>query len=193
MQREGGWRRGGSLVLAALLTLVLSGCVGSPGNTSGNGGTATQPGDATSSRASDAVREYPLDSLATTTVQIDEHAFRIWLAQDFDPDRPRVVQEGLMHVPTAEIEDDQGMLFVFYDERVRTFWMFNTIAPLDIAFARMDGTIVQTWEMPALTTHLFSSIEPAMFALEVKRGTFERLGIKAGDRIEIPATALDIP
>jgi uncharacterized membrane protein (UPF0127 family) len=82
------------------------------------------------------------------------------------------------------------MLFVFDNERIRGFWMRNTIAPLDIAFARMNGTIVKIWQMPVLTLRTFSSIEPAMYALEVKQGTFERLGIKEGDRLEIPADVL---
>lgn len=91
-----------------------------------------------------------------------------------------------MYVPEREIADDQGMLFVFPDERYLGFWMKNTITPLDIAYARMDGTIVTTHTMPILTLQTYPSYEPAMFALEVKAGTFERLGIAAGDRIDIP-------
>ena len=97
-----------------------------------------------------------------------------------------------MHVPAKEIDDDQGMLFVFSDERLRGFWMRNTITPLDIAYARMDGTIVKIWQMPVLTLHTFSSIEPAMFALEVKQGTFERLNVQEGDIISIPDDAFKI-
>lgn len=95
-----------------------------------------------------------------------------------------------MHVLPRELADDQGMLFIFDDERVRSFWMLNTVTPLDIAFARLNGTIVKTWQMPAQTLQSFSSIEPAMFALEVKQGTFARLGIREGDRMEVPASLL---
>ena len=91
-----------------------------------------------------------------------------------------------MHVPPEEIADNQGMLFVFSDEALRGFWMLNTITPLDIAYARMNGTIVKIWQMPPQTIRTFSSIEPAMFALEVKQGTFERLGIAEGAQIIIP-------
>lgn len=173
--------------LVAML-LAVAGCTGS----SGIGGNSTPTSGATT-RTSDASRHYPLDSLATSTVTIDDHVFRVWLAQEFDPQRPGVTQEGLMFVPTAEIADDQGMLFVFPDEAVRGFWMRNTIAPLDIAFARMNGTIVKIWQMPPLTLNTFSSIEPAMFALEVKQGTFARLGIKEGDRMVIPGDVLIAP
>lgn len=174
------------VVLIMALPLGLVACIGGSGSQtstdSTSGRSTTQPGGA-ATRGSDAQRRYKLDSLPTSTVSIDEHAFRVWLAQEFDAARPGVQQEGLMFVPTGEIADDQGMLFVFDSERMRGFWMLNTIAPLDIAYARTDGTIVATWTMPALAIHSFSSIEPAMFALEVKAGTFAKLGIKAGDRL----------
>jgi uncharacterized membrane protein (UPF0127 family) len=180
-------RRGGLLLALALaLALAAGGCI-----RTGDGGGRTAPGDP-NSRASDAAREFPLDSLPTATVTIGQHTLRVWLAEEGDPERPGVVQEGMMHVASAEIGDDHGMLFVFPDERLRGFWMKNTIAPLDIAFARMNGTIVMIWQMPPLTLRTFSSIEPAMFALEVKQGTFARLGVQEGDRIEIPPELLDL-
>ncbi len=140
-----------------------------------------------SGRISDASRTYPLDSLPTASITVAGHPLRVWLARENDPQRPGIVNEGLMYVPTSEIADDQGMLFIFQDEEVRGFWMKNTIAPLDIAFARMNGTIVKIWQMPPLTLQTFSSIEPAMYALEVKQGTFARLGIHEGDVLEVPA------
>lgn len=152
------------------------GCVGSPGTSPGS------EGDGSSGRVSDSVRTHPLDSLHTAEIGIGGVTFRVWLALT-----PTEIQEGLMHVPAAEIPDDGGMLFVFPDEQPRSFWMLNTIAPLDIAFARADGTIVTIWQMPPQTLQSFPSIEPAMFALETKQGTFERLGIKEGDVIGIPA------
>ncbi len=137
-------------------------------------------------RASDAQRIYPLDSLPTDTITVRQQSIRVWVVQEFDEKRPGVVQEGLMHVPASEIADNQGMLFVFSDERLLSFWMKNTITPLDIAFARIDGTIVQTWQMPPLTLDTFPSIEPAIFALEMKAGAFARIGIQSGDRMSIP-------
>lgn len=180
------------------LPLALGGCVGGTtsegGNTDANAAqsAASQPTSGAAVRTSDKARRYDLDKIPTSTVAINDATFRVWLAQDFDPRWPGLVQEGLMHVPTAEIADDQGMLFVFSDERVRGFWMRNTIAPLDIAFARFDGTIVAVWQMPPLTLELFSSIEPAMFALEVKQGTFGRLGIKEGDKLVYPPDVFQV-
>ncbi len=170
------------------------GCVRPTSGGDANAPTATSPASATTRRASDARRFYPLDSLPTAWTTVNGNLLRVWLAQESTPARQGAdrtpVEEGLMFVPPEEIADDQGMLFVFTDESVRGFWMRNTITPLDIAFARMNGTIVKIWQMPPLTLRTFSSIEPALFALEMKQGAFERLGIKAGDRIDIPPEVL---
>ncbi len=154
------------------------GCFGAPRS---SGGPDSRP-----ARASDLARRYALDSLPQATITAEQHTLQVWLVQEFDDARPGAVQEGLMHVPPEEIGDDQGMLFVFSDERVRGFWMLNTITPLDIAFARYDGTIVKTWSMPPLTIETFSSLEPAMFALEVKQGRLAALGIEEGDQLILP-------
>ena len=172
------------LAVGVMVGVTTTGCFGSAAT-----------GDAAESQRSDpsaALRDYPLAGLPSAQISVKGHTFRVWLAQDYDPQRPGVVQEGLMHVSAEEIADDQGMLFVFADERYRSFWMRNTITPLDIAFARANGTIVQTWQMPPLTLSSFPSLEPAMFALEVKEGTFERLGIVAGDHMEIPDEVLTV-
>lgn len=172
----------GTLIAASLISAG-NGCVGAPSTSAG-----AAPPSATQ-------RDFPLDKLKTATVTIDAPAapgqdaaqaahraqFRVWLALSSAQH-----QEGLMYVPAEEIADDQGMLFVFSDERMRGFWMKNTITALDIAFARMDGTIVAIHTMPPLTLQSFSSIEPAMFALEVKSGTFARLGVLEGDKLVIP-------
>jgi uncharacterized membrane protein (UPF0127 family) len=166
--------RSAKLLLASAISVAFaliatgSGCVGTSGNGSGDG-------------SSSARRQFPLDTLPTSTVTIKGHTFRVWLALGVDER-----EEGLMFVSDNEIADDQGMLFVFPDERYLGFWMKNTITPLDIAFARMNGTIVTIATMPPLTLQTFPSLEPAMFALEVKAGTFARLGITEGDRIDIP-------
>ena len=160
------------LLLAAILP---AGCVGS------GVGANTNTNSNSSGRASDARRQFPLDQLPTDAITANGQTIRVWLAGTDDTQK-----EGLMFVPAEEIADDQGMLFVFEDENYRGFWMSNTITSLDIAFARMDGTIVKTHTMPPLTLQTFPSIEPAMFALEMKAGAFARLGIKDGDTLTIP-------
>jgi uncharacterized membrane protein (UPF0127 family) len=154
-----------------LLFAALGGCIGS----------SDGAGKAGTGHSSAELRQFPLETLPTAIVSIDEHELRVWLATNSEQQL-----EGMMHVSEDEVADDQGMLFVFPYEYPHSFWMKDTIIPLDIAYARADGTIVRIWTMPPLTYRTFPSIEPAMFALEVKAGTFERLGICEGDRIIIP-------
>ena len=180
-------------ILAPAL-LVVPGCVRATSSADNTAPTTTSASGPTSRRASDSQREYPLDSLPTASITINGRTLRVWVVRDDAPLRPgaerTVVEEGLMFVPPEEIADDQGMLFVFNDENIRGFWMRNTITPLDIAFARLTGTIVKIWQMPPQTLRTFMSLEPALFALEVKQGTFARLGVKEGDRIDIPPQVL---
>lgn len=153
--------------MSAPIVISGFGCIGAPAD-----------GGDTSSRAR---RRFPLDTLPTTTISVNGQALRVWLATG-----PDEREEGLMWATAGEIADDQGMLFVFPDEAHRGFWMKNTVTPLDIAFARMNGTIVATHTMPPLTLQTFPSIEPAMFALEMKAGALARLGVQVGDRLNIP-------
>lgn len=94
-------------------------------------------------------------------------------------------QRGLMY--REHLPDDHGMLFIFVDERPRSFWMKDTEIPLSIAFARTDGTILRIADMEPRSEQVVSSIAPARYALEMNRGWFARHGILEGDVIrEIP-------
>ena len=63
-------------------------------------------------------------------------------------------------------------------------WMKNTYIPLDMVFARADGTVVNviTDTVPqTLTSH--RSTGPARYVLELNAGTARRLGIGTASRI----------
>ena len=126
-----------------------------------------------------------LDSMRTDKVVINGHTFEVWLAETW-----REQQLGLMNVTAEELGADWGMLFVFSEERPLSFWMKNTITPLDIAFIGTDGVIVKIHTMPPLTEEGFASVEPAQFALEVNAGRLAELGIAESDRVLLPASVL---
>ncbi|HSW47260.1 MAG TPA: DUF192 domain-containing protein [Phycisphaerae bacterium] len=136
--------------------------------------------------------------MKTDRVRIKDTTFEVWLAltpQEHEYGLMRVEQDALAPIPPDPAKGlpdgaQRGMLFVFSDDELRAFWMYNTIIPLDIAFIRSDGLIVSTHTMAPLETRLYPSIEPARFALEVRAGLFAELGIGHGDRVEIPSSAL---
>jgi uncharacterized membrane protein (UPF0127 family) len=91
--------------------------------------------------------------------------------------------EGLMY--RDAVPDGTGMLFVFPDNRVRSFWMANTYVPLDIAYMDPSYRIVDIVQMEPLVTDTYPSSAPAMFALEVRQGWFAEKGIPEGSQAEI--------
>jgi len=98
-------------------------------------------------------------------------------------------QRGLMF--RRELGADRGMLFVYPEPRVLSFWMKNTSIPLSIAFVRRDGKIINIEKMrPFLTEVTYESKEPCRFAIEMNHGWFERHGLKAGDFIRLPPEAI---
>ena len=87
---------------------------------------------------------------------------------------------GLMY--RSELGADQGMLFVFPDERDQSFWMKNTPLSLDIIFMdrrrRVVGIIHDT--IPFSTRSVRVGV-PSQYALEVRAGLARRNGIVEGD------------
>jgi len=120
------------------------------------------------------LRTVPIEIVGRTTYQA------------YVADTPQTQQLGLMNVTKRELPADRGMIFVFPYDRYLSFWMRNTIIPLDIAYIRSDGTIVKTHTMEPLNEMGYPSIEPARFALEVHAGQFAQHGIRPGDHVRIP-------
>ncbi|MFS4493775.1 DUF192 domain-containing protein [Maribacter sp. 2308TA10-17] len=91
-------------------------------------------------------------------------------------------QTGLMY--RKSMEDHQGMLFIFSDERMHSFYMKNTEIPLDIIFLKADLTIASFQEnaQPMNETGLSSQV-PIQYVLEVNAGLAEKWLLEVGDKI----------
>lgn len=92
-------------------------------------------------------------------------------------------QTGLMY--RKGMEDDQGMLFIFADERIHSFYMKNTEFPLDIIYIKADLTIASFQEnaQPYNEEGLSSQV-PIQYVLEVNAGLAEKWLLEVGDKIE---------
>ena len=83
------------------------------------------------------------------------------------------------------LPENRGMLFVYAEPEILTFWMKNTRMPLSIAFIDKAGRVVSIQKMnPFPTTTVYASPVPALYALEVNQGWFEENGVGVGDVVE---------
>ena len=120
----------------------------------------------------------PLE-LPMATVSIQDHILTVELAAT-----PAARVCGLSR--RDQLQQNQGMLFIFPDRRPRNFWMKDTYIPLSIAFLDDTGRIFSIQDMdPIQTKRQYASQDPAAYALEVNRGWFRRHGIEVGDLVQM--------
>lgn len=101
-------------------------------------------------------------------------------------DSPELQELGLMH--RTSLEDDSGMLFLFFEESQSSFWMKDTLIPLSIAFFDRDGTILKIIDMEPCDSDPCPSYDPDVTyqgALEVNKGAFDEWGVEVGDTIRV--------
>ena len=80
---------------------------------------------------------------------------------------------------------NEGMLFIFKDEQPRSFYMKNTLIPLDIIYLNKDKAVVSIQKnAKPLDESSLPSEQPAMYVLEVNAGLSELWKISNGDYIE---------
>jgi len=84
-----------------------------------------------------------------------------------------------------ELGPDNGMLFVFPDSQVRSFWMKDTSVPLSIAYISARGRILEIRSMAPYSEEPVRSRFPARYALEVNQNRFSEVGVTEGDEIDL--------
>jgi uncharacterized membrane protein (UPF0127 family) len=97
---------------------------------------------------------------------------------------PAELQKGLMY--RRHMGWDRGMLFVFPREQQQSFWMKNTLIPLDMIFVRSDLTVlgvVHDAEPKTLTSRRVEG--PSQFVIETNAGWAKEKGIVPGTRVEL--------
>lgn len=159
----------GQVVLPALLVLFIAGCGPESGEKTLTGESGERPG--------------------LEEVDLNGRLFMMELALT-----PEQRAKGLMG--RESMADDEGMLFVFPDSEPYpaevSFWMKDCLIPIDVIFISREGEIVSIHEMeppepgtPDEELKAYPSKGPVQFAIEVRGGLAEELGLKVGDVIEL--------
>ncbi len=92
---------------------------------------------------------------------------------------------GLMF--RTEMVADHGMVFDFEADRPGiSFWMRNTLIPLDMVFIRASGEVVNIAEdTTPLSLEGVPAAGPVRYVLELNGGTAARIGLEPGDRVDL--------
>ncbi len=81
------------------------------------------------------------------------------------------------------------MLFVFPRPERYSFWMKNTLIPLDIIWLNSDRSVVHLETNVPACVHdpcpNYAPVQPALYVLEVNAGSAQQFGIKKNDTAKI--------
>jgi uncharacterized membrane protein (UPF0127 family) len=125
---------------------------------------------------------HPISGLPVVPLKIHRGSkvltFRVELART-----PLEQAKGLMF--RTAMGPDEGMVFPFDPPRGASFWMRNTVIPLDLIFIAPDGRIsnIAANAVPYDETPL-TSVGEAKAVLELGGGRAKELGIVPGDKVE---------
>ena len=174
-----------TVVLLVLMFVLLAGCgesgvQGGRGPESG-GSSGTTGGVPGKTSEETTVAPAKLEKLNIEASGGEKVEVRVEVADDTEEQA-----QGLMG--RKKLGEKRGMLFVYPEERTRSFWMKDTYIPLSIAYIDSEGRIVDIQDMKPLDDKppSYVSAEPARYALEVNKGFFGERGVEVGDRVGLP-------
>ena len=91
--------------------------------------------------------------------------------------------KGLMW--RTDLDDNEGMLFIWDESKIRNFWMKNTPLSLDIIFIDKYKKIVKIQEnTEPFSENIISSEISSKYVLEILGGKCKELKINVGDMIK---------
>ena len=159
----------GKVVVVVAVVVAVAAC-----NEDSN--TASAPGETSPS---------PSVTFAQSTVLLDTDEGSVLIDVEVaETERQRRL--GLMN--RESLDDDSGMVFVFFEPSSGGFWMKNTTIPLSIAFFDVEGRILEILDMDPCTEDPCPTYDPGVTyrgALEVNQGSFDEWGVEEGDVIRL--------
>ena len=125
---------------------------------------------------------HPVSGLAVIPLTVTSlgktQTFRVEIARS-----PQEQAQGLMF--RTEMGPDEGMLFPYDPPRVLSFWMKNTVLPLDLVFIGPDYRVINVAaDAVPYSEESILSDAPAIATLELNAGRAKELGIVAGAKVD---------
>ncbi|SFT83805.1 DUF192 domain-containing protein [Sedimentitalea nanhaiensis] len=130
---------------------------------------------------------------ATVAAAGDCRSDEVWLRGDWGEtrfsielaDTPRERSRGLMYRET--MPRGAGMLFVYEQPQRASFWMKNTLIPLDMLFIDRAGTVTRVHHraVPGDLTPIEGGAQ-VYAVLEINGGLAKTYGITAGSQVRHP-------
>ena len=116
--------------------------------------------------------------LKSKTIKINQEDFTVEIATT-----PSQLSRGLSN--RTQLCQNCGMLFVFPNSQILTFWMKDTLIPLDMIFIDQNKKIVNIVTAKVGDLSIKYSTTPALYCLELNAGKALELNLKNGDSIEL--------
>ena len=163
-------------LIALVVALALSACTGDSGGAEGVSSPAapstTESADSGATSTTAALTVPP--QLADHDIDLVPVGDRLLLLAIVDS--PGLREQGLMHV--EDLGDLDGMLFTWSREASGTFWMKNTVIPLDIVWFDESGRFVGRASMVPCETETCPKYRPPgnpefRFAIEANPGDLD--------------------
>jgi len=120
----------------------------------------------------------------TLTQNIKEEIFILEIA-----DNPYLQAKGLSG--RTHLCQNCGMLFIFNKEIIQSFWMKDTLIPLDIIFINKSGQITDIYtaspepKKSDLQLKIYQSSQAAKYVIELNAGTAVKIGLNKGDILDL--------
>jgi uncharacterized membrane protein (UPF0127 family) len=121
-------------------------------------------------------------TLPTTTIHVGNRDFTMEKATTIGQQ-----ERGLMR--RDSLADDHGMIFIFPSESPQEFWNHNVRFPLDVVFLNGQEQVVSIQHMKPYDDTTTQSVQ-AQYVIELNDGTAEKIGLKVGDKVNLPADAV---
>ena len=166
--------------------VLLGGCIGGTGGP--NGGVSGDTG------------ERMVDSPPTTT-DVEEVVNATFLVEGEEnvtvtlevADEPEERRSGLMH--RESLENDTGMVFVYPNPKQVSFWMKNTLIPLDMIFVAENGTVLNVQHADPEPNTSSSELDSypsdgkAKYVVELPQGFANRTDVESGAKLVFNGSA----